>query len=1428
MRKLNVRLAGMLLIGVALASGGVHLIWYLQVHRHASTFLVAADRSKADGHLNQAIQHLYSYLQVVPTNVDVRRKLGFWLAEAHSDSLAFTVLEEVLRSRIQSKADAEEIRTIRRKLVDVAIGIRRSLDAESHIRDLLRESPEDPELLDLLGQCEVAMGRDLSGAQLFQQAIKLAPQQVETYARLAIALFRLDQPKESEKRMQEMVVANPKSTKAHVLFGRYLFLAGRTQPAMGQARLALELTPEDPVALWLAGRCALEQQQYVVAAEYAKRGIKAAKQDMAMYILLADIKLRSGQREEALSVAQDGLQATKGTRAYTEILGYKTNMHVEFGQIDEAQKLVEELRRLDYTRSRLRFIEARIDFAQGHWVDARRTLEDIRPDFTDTPQLKLIDYWIGECFGRAENVEQQLAAYRRAVAADPFFHLARIAIAQILMGQNRVTAALDEYRQAMKSGRLNEQLLVAYAKALIVQNKRLGRNEQNWEEALRVIKQAYDIAPNSTQIPLLNVEILLAQNEDDKAEALMLQLRDLMPDRVEFWSALAAIATRQEKWGKAEKYLTQAKEKVGDSVLLRLARAQYLYRHYYGQSARAIRELAENCGQFSDREKAALWNGLVGYCIEVKDLDTAKRLAMRIAEKEPNNTKIRYVLFDLALRTREDSNAEQLVAELRKLLDEIEAIGGMSPLWLHGRAVCLVIQARGKDMDLLNKALDFIAKAREMRPNWPPPPLLAATIYETQGKMDQAMESYLQAINLGVRDLDIVRTTVRLLYQRQRYAEADRLFRRLMDKEVLLTDDLNRDWTDILMNKGDFWTALERIKNAVPESSRDYHMHLWRGQVMALLARRAKVEGKAEIAADTRAEAEKSLRKALELQSHSADCWVTLVKLLADTGQMGKAREAIGQAKSEIATHAAPLALGHCYEAVGDLDGAAKSFEAARKADPDNEFILRQVADFYLRNDKLAEAAPLIQRLIDARGKIGEENICWARRMMAQVLRSRGDFPSLNEAVRLINENLASSFATMDDQRVKTRLLLSDPRRAKSDEAIRMIENLIESGEAVTADDRFQLAQLYLIRNEWSKYAAQMRSVLGSDQPKSEYVLFHVRALTRRNEISEADLWLGRLEKLLPNDIATTSLHADVLVRRKRPDEAMDLVTNFLDKPDARPKDRSERLDLAAGTLEQLATQLDLSQQKEAAARFQKKAEELYRASAAEKPAKELVLAAYLARRARFPESLERIERAWPNSTPAALKDACVAMVGEGSASGEQIRQLQSILEAAMKKFDRPLNLIIASAYLDVVQERYADAETCYRETLAKNADDFIALNNLAVLLALQGKKLEESLELINHAIAVAGPGASILDSRAVVYLALGQADPALADLQLAVAEEATPMRLFHQARAYLLAGKTKEARDAMEEAGKKQLKRKMLDPPERAIYDKLMEQLGL
>jgi hypothetical protein len=86
------------------------------------------------------------------------------------------------------------------------------------------------------------------------------------------------------------------------------------------------------------------------------------------------------------------------------------------------------------------------------------------------------------------------------------------------------------------------------------------------------------------------------------------------------------------------------------------------------------------------------------------------------------------------------------------------------------------MEARGnKDSPSLALALRYVAKAREMRPSWPPLPLLAARVYELQGKEDLMLESYLQAIKAGDADVATVSRAVQLLGQRQRYGEASEL-----------------------------------------------------------------------------------------------------------------------------------------------------------------------------------------------------------------------------------------------------------------------------------------------------------------------------------------------------------------------------------------------------------------------------------------------------------------------------------------------------------------------------------------------------------------------------------------------------------------------------------------------------------------------------
>ncbi len=126
-----------------------------------------------------------------------------------------------------------------------------------------------------------------------------------------------------------------------------------------------------------------------------------------------------------------------------------------------------------------------------------------------------------------------------------------------------------------------------------------------------------------------------------------------------------------------------------------------------------------------------------------------------------------------------------------------------------------------------------------------------------------------------------------------------------------------------------------------------------------------------------------------------------------------------------------------------------------------------------------------------------------------------------------------------------------------------------------------------------------------------------------------------------------------------------------------------------------------------------------------------------------------------------------------------------------------------------------------------KNPRYYPVMNNLAILLALQSKNLDEALEIINKAIEITGPVGGMLDTRACVYIAKGEAQKALADINQAVAESPGSARLFHQAQALLLAGKNSEAASAMLKALKAGLRKDDLYSPEIPRFEKLQKLTG-
>ena len=192
----NVRLAAIILVVFAIVGGGVHLLHGFQVGRQAVALKAASEHAENEKNLNEAIRLLQDYVSLVPTDRAAELHLGVLYADVRNPQAAYAYLEEGLR-RADASVKPEDVRLARRKLVDVAVVLRRYADALQHLDNLLDnavkkneqhrqrgEKPEgDPELLDLYGQVLPYQGKDREACDVFRDAIAIAPNQVTTYAR---------------------------------------------------------------------------------------------------------------------------------------------------------------------------------------------------------------------------------------------------------------------------------------------------------------------------------------------------------------------------------------------------------------------------------------------------------------------------------------------------------------------------------------------------------------------------------------------------------------------------------------------------------------------------------------------------------------------------------------------------------------------------------------------------------------------------------------------------------------------------------------------------------------------------------------------------------------------------------------------------------------------------------------------------------------------------------------------------------------------------------------------------------------------------------------------------------------------------------------------------------------------------------------------
>jgi len=695
------------------------------------------------------------------------------------------------------------------------------------------------------------------------------------------------------------------------------------------------------------------------------------------------------------------------------------------------------------------------------------------------------------------------------------------------------------------------------------------------------------------------------------------------------------------------------------------------------------------------------------------------------------------------------------------------------------------------------------------RPRWPLIPEMLVTIAEMGGKsqeeMDKKSELVLEhlheAVAMGSRQPNVIKSLVTRLMDLRQYAEADEVVRKLQEGAPK-----SKEWNQMAAEVSIFSEnndrALELARTAIDTDSKNYKDHLWKGRMLIVLKQ---PKG-----------AEASLRKAIQLKETEPAPWVFLVQLQVRANEIEKANATIEEMKKKVLAEKLPFALADCYLAINDKVSAEKVLQEALAAQPNDPAILESLIQFHMNNGTMKKTEPYLQRLLDSE-QTPEKYIPWARRTLAMAIGFQKDIEKQNRAMKLIKDNLEANPSSVDDKIVQGFLLTT--RAEDRPEAIKILEKAFQVKKP-TSDQLYILANLYEGEGDWPKSRAAMMQLLSS-QSKNEnnpkYLAIFISKLLLHDEMNEADLWLPQLKEHYPHSFLTVEANAHYY--RKRNGKNEDLVNpikKYLESKDSDPADFGQRFDLSARLLSDIARKnphlVDQLLPKE-------EKEPLLKSFAAKTGKKESMLAVadFLGNCRRLDESLEICEQLAKDLPLLKVVEAALGAIANNQATPKQMERVEALVNLGRQQ--KP-DLVEWDAFTAVLRERqanYSEAEALYRKVLKSDPKNLVALNNLAFLLGLQGKG-DEALSLIQKALEKGGQDGEILDSRAVIFRNQGKLGPAEMDLRDAIRQKKTASKVFHLAQVYQSIDEKKTIQ-LFEEAKRFGLDMDMLHPLEREGY---------
>jgi predicted Zn-dependent protease len=431
------------------------------------------------------------------------------------------------------------------------IGARDFTGAQAVLGKLLESNPKIPEAHNLMGVCEVELGKLDTGAASFRRAIELKPAYESAELNLASVLQKLGKQKDAEELLQSAIRRQSDFTAARIDLAKLLLADKQEAAALEQFEAVIAREPGQVFALGNAGLIFARRSDYAKAVERLSQAHALDPDSTPLALALAEAQIRTGRQAEADRVISELQSAGRLTSDQARILA---SVCLQSGQPAKGADLVKPVPALaaQYRDAAVR--RARDDFLHNRYQAVAAALEAVKSfgpqdatfhrllgssyyelgnpqkasnEFQDalrldpkneqvyfnlgmlylkfhTPELASLVFehglkelpdspllWMG--MGLTEHLADQTgkaaAALKKAVALDPAFTDAYIVLGDVLESDNKLEEALPVFQTAIQK---QPGLYIGYFYyGKIIEKMNDGRQEQ----AIEALRKAVQLRP---------------------------------------------------------------------------------------------------------------------------------------------------------------------------------------------------------------------------------------------------------------------------------------------------------------------------------------------------------------------------------------------------------------------------------------------------------------------------------------------------------------------------------------------------------------------------------------------------------------------------------------------------------------------------------------------------------------------------------------------------------------------------------------------------------------------------------------------------------------------------------------------------------------------------------------------------------------------